>query len=134
MKSVEEQAGTGKNCFDGREFPWGDFKPGRANIDETSGEDGSHYLARTSAAGIYPQGASPWGCHRYGRERLGVVPEQVREKSSDTDPGEDAWRVVRGGSWVGYRHFARCASRRWSDPGARKNNLGFRVLCVSPIP
>ncbi|TLD46403.1 MAG: Serine/threonine-protein kinase pkn1 [Accumulibacter sp.] len=118
---------------DGREFPWGDFKPGRANIDETSGEDGSHYLAQTSAAGIYPQGASPWGCH----DMAGNVWEwclNKREKSSDTDPGEDAWRMVRGGSWVGYRHYARCASGRWSDPGARKNNIGFRVLCVSPIP
>jgi formylglycine-generating enzyme required for sulfatase activity len=94
---------------DGREFPWGDFEPGHANIDETSGHDGPHYLAQTSAAGIYPQGASPWGCH----DMAGNVWEwclNKYEKSSDTDPGEDAWRVVRGGSWVGYRHYARCAS------------------------
>jgi formylglycine-generating enzyme required for sulfatase activity len=117
---------------DGREFPWGEFEPGHANIDETAGHDGPHYLAQTSAAGIYPQGASPWGCH----DMAGNVWEWCLSKydePGDTNPGVDVRRVVRGGSWNYSRHGARCACRYDDDPDYRDFNLGFRVLCVSPI-
>ena len=117
---------------DGREFPWGEFESGHANIDETSGDDGLHYLAQTSAAGIYPQGAFPGGCH----DMAGNVWEWCLNKydePSDTDPGGYAERVVRGGSWFRGRRSARCASRLFYDPGDRFSYLGFRVLCVSPI-
>jgi formylglycine-generating enzyme required for sulfatase activity len=43
-------------------------------------------------------------------------------------------RVVRGGSWFDSRHYARCAYRLSLDPGFRDVNIGFRVLCVAPIP
>jgi formylglycine-generating enzyme required for sulfatase activity len=43
-------------------------------------------------------------------------------------------RVARGGSWLGNRHYARCAYRLSLDPGFRDVNIGFRVLCVAPIP
>jgi formylglycine-generating enzyme required for sulfatase activity len=49
------------------------------------------------------------------------------------DDGEGR-RVVRGGSWTAIADLARCAYRNDDVPGDRDNNLGFRVLCVSPIP
>ena len=55
------------------------------------------------------------------------------DKPSETDPGGDDGRVVRGGSWFRYRGRARCAYRDGSLPGYRHRYLGFRVLCVSPI-
>ena len=53
-----------------------------------------------------------------------------RENSKDGD----GRRVVRGGSWFLLRGLARCAFRDGTLPGSRDFNLGFRVLCVSPIP
>jgi formylglycine-generating enzyme required for sulfatase activity len=49
------------------------------------------------------------------------------------DDGEGR-RVVRGGSWYSDRPDARCACRYHYVPGYRADYLGFRVLCVSPIP
>ena len=47
---------------DGSAYPWGrDYRAGHANINETSGDAGPHALGRTSAVGIYPQGASREG-------------------------------------------------------------------------
>jgi formylglycine-generating enzyme required for sulfatase activity len=44
---------------DGRLYPWGDdYRAGHANIDETWEGAGPHKLGRTSAVGIYPQGAA----------------------------------------------------------------------------
>ena len=116
---------------DGREFPWGEFAPGHANIDERWGGEGTHYLGFTSAVGIYPQGASPCGA----LDMAGNVWEWCLnryDKPMETDPGSDARRVVRGGSWYGGREDARCAFRHGNPPGFRFY-LGFRVLCVSPI-
>lgn len=46
---------------DGRNYPWGaEYISGYANVNETAGEAGPHYLQTTSAVGMYPQGASPY--------------------------------------------------------------------------
>ncbi len=99
-----EKAARGR---DGRFFPWGgkkleDYEPGYANIDETASiigtKIGPHYLQKTSAVGMYPQGASPdgvldlsgnvweWCLNEYQN------PERAQEDSS-------ANHVLRGGSW-----------------------------------
>jgi len=117
---------------DGREFPWGEFESGHANIDETWGGVGTHHLGLTSAVGIYPQAASPCGA----LDMAGNVWEWCLnryDKPTETDPGGDDRRVVRGGSWRHDRGGARCACRYYVPPGARYHALGFRVLCVSPI-
>jgi len=116
---------------DGRAFPWGPFQPGHANIDETIGNAGPHNLGKTSAAGIYPQGRSPYGA----LDMAGNVWEwclNEYERPQRTGTAGDALRVVRGGSWDSYRDFARAAYRH--NAPYRHYGLGFRLLCVAPIP
>lgn len=49
---------------DGRKYPWGDdYLSGYANIDETWGNVGPYNLGRTTAVGLYPQGASERGVY-----------------------------------------------------------------------
>jgi len=51
-----ERAARGR---EGRVYPWCDeYRAGYANIDETDQGAGPHYLRRTSAVGLYPDGAS----------------------------------------------------------------------------
>ena len=55
----------------------------------------------------------------------------------DEDGGDCDSRVVRGGSWSYSQLFARSTGRRqtfdlnFSDSVFRRNDVGFRVLCLS---
>jgi hypothetical protein len=118
---------------DGREYPWGDgYRAGFANIDETVGEAGPTYLHQTTAVGLYPLGASPEGV----MDLAGNVWEWCLNeygKPGRRQPGGTGSRVVRGGSWINSRHYARASYRYDNDPHTRDVNLGFRVLCGPPI-
>lgn len=47
---------------DGREHPWGNgYRAGFANVDETVSKAGPSNLTQTTAAGLYPHAASPFG-------------------------------------------------------------------------
>ena len=90
--------------------------------------------------GIFANGASPYGC----LDMAGNVWEWTRSKyandfrnavQEETRPGNDgdAW-VVRGGSWIYSRDYARCACRDGYHPDFRDGDLGFRVvLRSSPV-
>jgi formylglycine-generating enzyme required for sulfatase activity len=49
----------------------------------------------------------------------------------DLKAGNDVLRVVRGGSWNFSRRNARCAYRSRNPPGARDDDIGFRVVLRS---
>jgi formylglycine-generating enzyme required for sulfatase activity len=116
---------------DGRIYPYeGDFDPAKGNTRETG-------INQTSAVGIYPNGASPYGV----LDMSGNVWEwcltdyknpasEARHENLQTDE----WRVLRGGSWVYLLTFARAVSRNYYPPADRGYySLGFRVLlCVRP--
>jgi formylglycine-generating enzyme required for sulfatase activity len=113
---------------DGREYPWGEYRDGHANIDETP-HGGPHYLQQTSAVGIYPNGASPWGA----LDMAGNVWEWCADPYDPKDRSGTAPRVVRGGSWYPHRDHCRCAYRLDLDPVSRSPNIGFRLCCAPPI-
>lgn len=106
---------------DGREYPYpGEFDAGKANTSETG-------IGQTSAVGIFPQGASPYGImdisgnvwewclNEYSK------PEKIEESGSEL-------RVLRGGSWYTNQANARASFRNYYDPGFRYNYFGFRLV------
>ncbi|MFZ4664237.1 MAG: SUMF1/EgtB/PvdO family nonheme iron enzyme [Caldilineaceae bacterium] len=119
---------------DGRQYPWGDaYQAGYANINETYQKDGPHYLAKTSAVGMYPHGASPYGL----LDMSGNVWERCLNEYDNPDRTQaegGARCFVRGGSW-GYGSPQSSALAR-DDDWALRRNLGFRVVVgvVVPVP
>ncbi len=106
-------------------YPWGvKWDSSLANTYESE-------LGRSTAVGVYPQGASPVGA----LDMSGNVWEwclNEYEHPERTALAGDARRVVRGGSWALNQADARAASRHPDDLDARFNDMGFRVLCSSP--
>ena len=102
-----------------------EWREGAANTNESE-------IRRTTAVGMYPQGDSLQGVS----DLAGNVWEWCRneyEKPERTQPGGTESRVLRGGSWYFIREYARAGYRYYSHPGDRISNLGFRVVCSSPI-
>jgi formylglycine-generating enzyme required for sulfatase activity len=111
-----------------REYPYeGAFDASRGGNTAETG------IEQTTAVGIFPHGASPYGVldmsgnvwewclNEYDR------PERIALKGA-------AGRMVRGGSWLYHLDRARAAFRLRDSPYYRFNNLGFRVVCRPPCP
>ena len=81
---------------------------------------------------MYPQGDSLQGVS----DLAGNVEEWCRNKHRDprhSEPSGAEDVVLRGGSWSRGQAFARAGFRYHSRPGGRRNYIGFRVVCSSPI-
>lgn len=119
-----QQAATGGDSTN--EYPWGpEWDGNRANSYESE-------LSRSTAVGMYPQGASPVGA----LDMSGNVWEwclNEYDQSRNIAPAGDARRVVRGGAWDDTRTLARAAYRYAFAPDFRGSGIGFRLACVSPI-
>jgi formylglycine-generating enzyme required for sulfatase activity len=118
---------------DGREYPWGnDYQVGFANINESWGSNGPYDIGMTTAVGIYPQGASPYGV----LDMTGNVWEWCRTEyhtGDDKNISSDKNRALRGGSWVNRADIARALLRLGGGPGLRYGFDGFRLGCSAPI-
>lgn len=139
MPKVELKA----NPNPGRWYPWGGhFDVNLSNAESNIGE--------ASAVGCYSSGSSPYGCEEmsgnvweltrslWSRELLSLNFGDRYDASDGErealDASDDAWGVVRGGSWSFARHGARCGFRLRRRQGARYVVLGFRVvLRASPV-
>jgi formylglycine-generating enzyme required for sulfatase activity len=121
---------------DGRRWPWGnEWTEGQANINEADVEE-------TSAVGIFPGGASPWGA----MDMAGNVWEWTRSRWGRTsvyrpdygypydatdgreEMGGPDLRVMRGGSWFNPQWDARCACRFRYIPVFFDDLIGLRVV------
>jgi len=111
-------------------------------------------IESTSAAGAFPSGISPYGCHdlcgnawewtcsnwgpwlvkdgKYSATLDHPYPYANDDGRENTSAGIHIAHVVRGGAFVHDERDARCAFRAWVPPDDRVNYLGFRVV-VSPI-
>ncbi|HMS84336.1 MAG TPA: SUMF1/EgtB/PvdO family nonheme iron enzyme [Nitrospira sp.] len=118
-----QQAATGGTPK--REYPWeGLWDATRCNSNEGR-------LRRTTAAGMYPQGATEQGvldlagnlwewCHNEYE-----TPEQPKAVRISK---QLAKRVVRGGSWFDGPEDLRASFRYWGNSGFRYYLLGFRLV------
>ena len=122
-------------------YPWGN------EWDETKCNTTELSLEGTTPVGIFPEGASPYGCldmagnvwewtrSLWGKDwgkpefRYPYDPEDGLENLGADDR---VLRVLRGGSFLNTRNNARCACRRRNDPGRDWSHNGFRIV-VSPI-
>lgn len=103
---------------DGREYPWGEgFNKSAANTwDSDSTGSG---LGGTTAVTTFAQGVSPtdtWD-----------MSGNVWEWTGSWYDEDKKYRIVRGGSWIGYQWFARSSFCNWSIPLMFNDDLGFRV-------
>jgi hypothetical protein len=109
-----------------QEYPWsGGWNSARANTYEAG-------IGRTVAVGLYPLGRSLFGVD----DMAGNIWEwclNTSDQPSNASLDIDVARVVRGGSWSSLPDSARSATPSLNAPGFRNFNLGFRVLCSSPI-
>ena len=132
---------AGRDKGRAREYPWGD------EWDEAKCNTGELGLGDTTPVGIFPEGASPYGCldmagnvWEWTRSLWGEdysVPEfkypyDPRDGRENPEAGDDILRVLRGGSFFDLRVGARCAFRCWYGPFLDWYIGGFRVV-VSPI-
>ncbi len=99
---------------EGSIYPWGNQFGAKLCNTEESGIKG------TSVVDRFPGGRSPYGCH----DMAGNVWEWT---DSWYDDDKDS-KVLRGGSWFGYRDDARCAYRDGFDPDGRVFSVGFRCV------
>ncbi|NDJ78657.1 MAG: formylglycine-generating enzyme family protein, partial [Chloroflexi bacterium] len=117
---------------DGRLFPWGnEFDARKLNSAESG-------IERTSAVGIFADGASPNEAHDMSGNVwewcLTRWEEEYKEpEAENNDPQGKALRCLRGGSWVSLVNGCRAATRHWNNPGSRYDYWGFRVVCSVPI-
>jgi formylglycine-generating enzyme required for sulfatase activity len=121
-----EQAATGGNP--GNTYPWGtDWDATRANNSESR-------LQRTMAVEMYPGGASNQGvldlCGNVGEWCANAFddPRLLDQKATTR-----VRRAVRGSRGIN-RVRVRSGARNYQDPSGRHYGVGFRVVCVSPIP
>ncbi|MCX7670994.1 MAG: formylglycine-generating enzyme family protein, partial [Anaerolineae bacterium] len=137
---------------DGRLYPWGNaWDAGRCHNRENRAT-GTAAIGRYSPAGDSPYGvadmagnvqnwcSSLFGPYPYdptdGREVLvyEMEPQSLLPRLHETGAIANPERLeaslgkqaLRGGSWRGGRHEARCAYRSWAAPMHRSDDTGFR--------
>jgi formylglycine-generating enzyme required for sulfatase activity len=114
--------------LDGRAYPWGEkFDPAKCNSVESQ-------IYTTTPVGLYPNGVSPMGVWEtsgniweWCADWYGAFPGQPVDLIAQYG---EKFRVVRGGSFLDLRWYARCAYRSRYGPAGFDPDLGFRV--VSP--
>lgn len=112
---------------DKRRYPWGDkFDPLKANVAKTE-------LGRTSAVGMFPAGASAYGCLDMAGNVWEWCQTQWAKYPYNVEDGREVLegnnpRMLRGGPFNRYARLGRCASRYHLHPDIRSDNLGFRVV------
>jgi len=118
---------------DKRAYPWGDA------FDATKCNSYDLGLGSTTPVGIFPDGASPYGCldmagnvWEWTRSLYQDYPYNPQDGREDLAVSDATRRVVRGGSFDLFQIDVRCACRsRGGLPDNRDDHVsGFRVVCA----
>ena len=118
-----------RGAQDTRVYPWGNV------FDVMKCNNGLLGLDDTTPVGVFPAGASPYGCldmvgnvWEWTSSRYGSYPYDPHDGREQLQAPDDIYRVVRGGAFWGDHQCARCAYR--IHYGARDvyNDIGFRVV------
>jgi formylglycine-generating enzyme required for sulfatase activity len=102
---------------DGRKYPWGAWDDGYCNTVETG------VMTTTPVEHYSPAGDSPYGC----ADMAGNVWEWTATE-------DDVGPIVRGGSFINDRLYARCTHRDWALPNSGLRLIGFRLVISLPEP
>ena len=113
---------------DGRIYPWlGEFEPMRCNMVDNG-------IGSTAAVGSFPGGNAACGA----ADMSGNVWEWCSTQwlgdyvgytdKVDDDLAGEARRTLRGGAFVGFGNFVRCACRNLYTPDYGSDGVGFRVV------
>jgi formylglycine-generating enzyme required for sulfatase activity len=114
---------------DGRVYPYpGPFDVSKGNTVDTG-------IDQTTAVGIFPEGASPYGA----LDMSGNVWEWCRTDYDHADSNAPSGtgavhRVLRGGSWRNSPRLALATWRLRGYPAFHSDDAGFRVVCSVPLP
>jgi formylglycine-generating enzyme required for sulfatase activity/tRNA A37 threonylcarbamoyladenosine biosynthesis protein TsaE len=124
-----EKAARGEFGF---EWPWGnEFDKNKCNSAE-GGKKGTTPVGAYSPAGDSPYGAADMvgNVWEWTQSLFKGYPYQAGDGHENLKAS--GRRVLRGGSFINGRGYARCAYRYNYDPDDRFEYIGFRV-CASPI-
>jgi formylglycine-generating enzyme required for sulfatase activity len=118
---------------DGREFPWGnEFDKNKCNSSE-GGERGP------TPVGFYsPRGDSLYGCADMAGNVWEWMHSLMKEYPYKVNDGREdektsGKRVLRGGSFIYDKMYARCAFRGTNDFIDFGNNISFRVVAAPEL-
>ncbi|MCS6993603.1 MAG: formylglycine-generating enzyme family protein, partial [Anaerolineales bacterium] len=114
---------------DGRTYPWGNGSPSCFSVNY------SWCVGDTSAVGLYPAGASPYGALDMAGNVWEWVADWYDRYPGNNDENSDygtQYRVLRGGSWSGMGRFIRAAFRGRGKPDYWNYVIGFRCALSSP--
>jgi formylglycine-generating enzyme required for sulfatase activity len=123
--------------YDGRPYPWGaEYQAGFANVHEVVWNSENKiisysHLNKTSAVGMYPQGATPEGVYDLAGNVWEWCLNRFHSPEAMEEVGTDFGRVLRGGSCFESKEQACTSSRMWDDPDLNVDSLGFRVVAVA---
>ncbi|GJL69541.1 MAG: hypothetical protein NPIRA06_21760 [Nitrospirales bacterium] len=125
---------------DKRIYPWGDSKPNSstANFGKDYGSEKT-YAEKIKVVGSYEQGKSPSGVYDMAGNVWEWVADwyaedyyQASPKKNPQGPTSGKFKALRGGSWLNPPSDLRSASRNWSYPSRRSDDLGVR--CAQDAP